>query len=485
MSGKHLKLACLTAALLVADPPCHASASGTAPEGTVTRSELEALKQNVRDLEATVEAQAGLIEALQNQPRLQPLISAPYPGAGGPPVPLSSAPPPSPVPSPAAGTPVTGFSALNPEIGVVGDVVGTASTENAGIEGADQFTFRELEFVFGGYTDPYSRGDFALVVHDDHGIEIEEAFLTHFSLPFALKGQIGKFRSKFGKINLKDLNALPSVNEPLVVQDLLGPEGFSHTGVRLQRLIPNPWDFFLEGTLEFVNGEEGVGHHGGRVFRAGRDKPILNSHLKAYFDLTDDTGLELGGSLMVGPSQRDAGKLAHIVGTDLTLTHFMEGGKKLLWQSEFMHASRERNNDLSLFDLLGEEESEAVEEILLDLDESELAELFAALEVARRATRTDAWGCYSLVDFRFHPKWSVGARADYIRPLDEILTGSSAWAAAGWLTFHQSEFARVRLQYQHTDFGSPFFLDELRDSHRDEVMLQVRFQIGVDRHGLQ
>jgi hypothetical protein len=475
-----LTRACLAVALLAAAAPPNTAAS---PEAVVTRGELEALKQTVRDLETTVAEQTGLIEALQAQPRLQPLVSAPYPGAGGPPMPAAGATAPPPPPVSAAGKPPgAGLSALNPEIGVVGDVVGIATTENAGLEGSDQFTFRELEVIFGGYVDPYSRADFALVVNEDEGIEIEEAFLTHFNLPFRLKGQIGKFRSKFGKINLKDLNALPSVNEPLVIQDLLGPEGFSHTGVRLQRLIPNPWDLFLEGTLELLNGEE-PGE--GRVFRAGKDKPILNSHLKAYFDLTDDTGLELGGSLMVGPSQRDAGKLAHIVGADLTLTHFMSGGKKILWQSEFMHATRERNNDLSLLDLLGVEESEAVEEILLDLDDAQLAEMLAALEVARRATSTDAWGGYSLVDFRFHPKWSAGARADYIRPLDEILTGSRAWAAAGWLTFHQSELAQVRLQVQHTDFGSPFFIDELKDTHRDEVMLQVRFQIGVDRHGLQ
>jgi hypothetical protein len=157
MSGKHLALACLAAALLATDPPRQASA---APEGTVTRSELEALKQNVRHLEATVEAQAGLIEALRNQPRLQPLISAPYPGAGGPPGPAGSAPA---LPlAPAAGKPpASGLSALNPEIGVVGDVVGTATTENAGLEGRDQFTFRELEVIFGGYVDPFSRADFA------------------------------------------------------------------------------------------------------------------------------------------------------------------------------------------------------------------------------------------------------------------------------------------------------------------------------------
>ena len=382
--------------------------------------------------------------------------------------------PPGPVPA----LPAVGLSMLNPEIGVVGDVVGNATTENSDREGADQFSFRELEMVFGGYVDPYSRADFALVVNEDEGIEIEEAFLTHFNLPWNLKGQVGKFRSKFGKINLTDLNALLSVNEPLVVQDFLGVEGFSHTGVRLQRLIPNPWDEFLEGTVEFVNG--GVPEEGNGLFQAGKNKPIINTHLKYYRDLTDSTGLELGGSLMVGPNETDGqGKLAHLTGVDLNLTKQFSGGKSLRWQSEFMHASRRNNNSISLASFLPEDVGEA------DLTPEELATTIMDVDRARHASRNDAWGGYSMVNYRFAPKWSVGGRADYLVPLDQIESGSRAWAGAGWITFHQSELMLVRLQVQHTDFGEPFFLTALESDHQDDVFLQFRFQIGVDRHGLQ
>lgn len=461
------------------------AASGAAEETPASlKKEMADLKSTVRELATTVADQAALINALQNRQNAAPRVSGPYPGPGGPPVagPAGGAAPSAATgPSPAASG---GLAALNPQIGVVGDVVGNVTTENSEREGADQFTFRELELVFGGYVDPYSRGDFAIVLNEDEGIEIEEAFWTRYGLPHNMKAQVGKFRSKFGKINLRDLNALPSVNEPLVIQDFLGPEGFSHTGVRLQGLIPNPRDWFLEGTVELVNGEPDDPEEC-RVFCAGKNKPIFNSHLKSYFDLTDDTSLELGGSLMAGPSQADAGKLAHITGGDITLTHFMPGSKKIVWQNEFMHVSRRRNNSISLVDALGAEDAEEAQALFDALDPAGRADARARLEAARSASSTDAWGGYSMIDYRFHPKWSAGGRADFLRPLDQIYTGSRAWGAAGWITFHQSELALVRLQYQHTDFGNPFFTGMLDDRHRDEVFLQVRFQIGVDRHGLQ
>ncbi|MDP3939693.1 MAG: hypothetical protein Q8R92_16375 [Deltaproteobacteria bacterium] len=465
-------------------PMAPASATETAAAGGTSeksvQEEMAELRETVRTLAVTVEEQSQLIGALQRAPRMQPLISAPYPGPVGPPGPAPQAPVTTTAPAP---TPPTGLASLNPEIGVVGDVVGNASTENSGLAGSDQFSFRELELVFGGYVDPYSRADFAIVLNEDEGIEIEEAFLTRFDLPFALKGQVGKFRSKFGKLNLIDLNALPMVTEPLVIQNFLGPEGFSHTGVRLQRLIPNPWDGFLEGTIEFVNG--GDPEDECRIFCAGKNKPIVNSHIKSYFDLDDVTGLELGASLMAGPSQDDADRYAHLAGADLTLTRHMPGSKKLLWQSEFMYASRPGDTGLSLADVLGVESPEEAAEMLGALDEAEIGDLLLDLERSRWNAGHDGWGLYSLVDYRFHPKWSAGTQFDYVQPIDGSLSGDQAWAAAGWLTFHQSELMLVRLQYQHTQFDRPFFLDDLVDDHRDDLFLQVRFQIGVDRHGLQ
>ncbi|MDP3940275.1 MAG: hypothetical protein Q8R92_19340, partial [Deltaproteobacteria bacterium] len=450
------------------------AAAGGAAEKSV-QEEMAELRETVRTLAVTVEEQSKLIGALQQTPRMQPLVSAPYPGPGGPPGPASQAPSTTPPPVP---PPASGLASLNPEIGVVGDVVGNATTENSGLAGSDQFSFRELELVFGGYVDPYSRADFAVVLNEDEGIEIEEAFLTRFDIPYALKGQVGKFRSKFGKLNLVDLNALPMVTEPLVIQDFLGPEGFSHTGVRLQRLIPNPWDGFLEGTIEFVNG--GDPEDECRIFCAGKNRPVVNTHLKSYFDLDDSTGLELGGSLMAGPSQEDSDRYAHLAGVDLTLTRFMPGSKKLLWQSEFMYASRRSNTNISLMDVLGVESPEEVASLLGELDDAEIADLLVDLERSRWGSGQDGWGLYSLVDYRFHPKWSAGTRFDYVQPIDGTFAGDQAWAAATWLTFHQSEMMLVRLQYQHTEFDRPFFLDDLMDSHRDDLFLQVRFQIGVD-----
>jgi hypothetical protein len=470
-----IAVACAAYAVL-ADAPARAATQDISQAAVRTmQRQLKELQDTVKTLTATVKSQSEEINNLKKQSKIQPLVSAPYPGPGGPPVPVSTLPPAAPVPT---APPATGMAALNPEVGVVGDVVGNATDNASDRDGANQFSFRELEVVFGGYIDPYSRGDFAFTLGEDESAAIEEAFLTQFNLPAQLKGQVGKFRSKFGKINLIDRNALPSVDEPLIVRDYLGDEGFAHTGIRLQRLIPNPWDAFLEGTVELVNGGDRDRTEGG-LFHAGKDKPILNTHLKYYRDLTDSTGLELGGSFMVGPQLRDSSRLATLAGLDLILTHFGSQGRKLVWQTELMNVTQERNNDLSLADLLTPDTDPAT------LSPLELDAALADLATARKASGRNALGAYTMVNYRFHPKWSAGARAEYFHPLDEILTGSRAWSAAQWITFHQSELAQVRLQYEHTDYGQPFFLTRLDHDKEDQVMLQFRFQIGVDRHGLQ
>src|SRR5262245_47985657 len=106
------------------------------PAVSAMQRELQELKTTVRDLtttlksqNATIEKQSQTIDELEKRTRIQPLVSAPYPGPGGPPVPASSLPP---VPPQQLGTatPALGMAALNPEVGVVGDVVGNATTNN-------------------------------------------------------------------------------------------------------------------------------------------------------------------------------------------------------------------------------------------------------------------------------------------------------------------------------------------------------------------
>lgn len=171
MRTRPLAFACFLITLTATANSGAAATGDTSGEQNPVLEEVADLRRVVHDLAATVEDQARLISALQNEPRMQPLVSAPYPGPGGPPAPAALRRQLPPVTPGAAASPPSGaLAALNPQIGVVGDVVGNVSTENAeGVAGTDQFTFRELEIVFGGFVDPYSRADFAVVLNEDEG----------------------------------------------------------------------------------------------------------------------------------------------------------------------------------------------------------------------------------------------------------------------------------------------------------------------------
>ena len=78
------------------------------------------------------------------------------------------------------------------------------------------------------------------------------------------------------------------------------------------------------------------------------------------------------------------------------------------------------------------------------------------------------------------PGFGVGGRFDYVEPIDldpavRIRHGDVAYS--GYLTFYQSEFARWRLQWRHTDFA--------RGGDDNTIFLQGTVAIGVHKHQLQ
>ena len=62
-----------------------------------------------------------------------------------------------------------------------------------------------------------------------------------------------------------------------------------------------------------------------------------------------------------------------------------------------------------------------------------------------------------------------------VDPVLLVRHADTAWS--GYLTFYQSEFARWRLQYRHTNFA--------RGGDDNTIFAQGTFIIGVDRHPLQ
>jgi hypothetical protein len=340
---------------------------------------------------------------------------------------------------------------INPDIGLVGTVQ-THLTENSeDAEGMDTIALKELELNVSQYVDPYSRLDAVIAFNDNleaQNVDIEEAYYTHWGLPFGFLGQIGKFRSKIGKQNLMHLEQLPTVNYPLVIRNFFGDEGLSSSGARLQNMVPNPWDIPIELTGEVLRGNNGTSFS--RVSR----RPIFNTHLKSFFELTDDINLELGGTAMFGdenpPINNGTGALArpaegqdrygvHVYGADATLIWNLPENRVLKFQNEVYIQERS-------------------------------ASVFA---------NSDPVGFYSLLDFRFHPRFSAGVRFDYLEPLGVIDGHTPTTSISPYLTFWQSEFANFRVQYSHTDPADP------GEKSDDAVFLAANIIIGSHKHPVQ
>jgi hypothetical protein len=238
--------------------------------------------------------------------------------AAAPAAPVAAALPPE---QPAAQGPVTtptlggaGAAAakvLNPDISVIGDFVGAAGNS------ANRFTpsleMHESEVGFQEVIDPYARADF-FITFGEHGVDLEEGYLTLTALPAGLQVKVGKMRAAFGKVNTLHNHVLPWTDRPLMTQNLVGGEdGIDDAGLSLSRILPAPKGIFLEGTAQIFRGDSE------NIFQANRRNDVSTvEHLRAYHDITESTNIDIGGSFARGHSAFGDGS-NQLVGLDATL----------------------------------------------------------------------------------------------------------------------------------------------------------------------
>lgn len=390
------------------------------------QQQIQQLTELVTQLDATVQGQQQRITALEqtNQtlqsqvggPALTQVISA------------SSSP----------GRIAQGLQVFNPEIGILADVVGRLSQSSEDAEGNDKLSVRELELIISHDIDPYSRFDSTITFSDFEDPVIEEAYITHWGLPWEVKARLGRMRPKIGKASAVHRDQLDTVDEPLVIQKYLGLEGLFRTGVELSGFLPLPWESV---THELIGGvmEGGIGE-GGTLFGSTRRRPSFYARLRNFWDISDASNLELGSTYLTGSKDEDGRFEVNALGLDATLTHYVTPNNKLKWQTEAY---------------------------LQDRDETD-----AGLQ-------ENPWGFYSLIDYRLSPRLGIGSRFDYVQPVDNAATSprdaDTAWST--YLTLHQSEFARWRVQYQHAELAG--------GGNDNLVFLQGSFAIGVHKHQLQ
>ncbi len=388
-------------------------------------SQVSELKQLVQQLQQTVERQQNEINSLKvasSQP--QPIDTKPVNQIRD----------------------LVGGSAARwmPEIGVVADAVLMLDSPKADAEGADRLSMRELELVLGSAVDPYSRLDATISFSDFEVASLEEAYYTHFELPWDFTGRIGKLKPRIGKAIPMHRDSLDTVDEPLVIQKYFGTEGYNRSGADVTKILDLPWPSAHQ--LSFGVLEGGVGE-GGTAFGSTRRRPTIYSHLKNFWNVSDAQTFELGASHLIGSKDADAHFEVNVLGLDATWVRHLNSAQTFKLQGECLYMNREET---------------------FTFDEGTLRDL--------NNLDGTPWGAYLLGDFRISTRWATGMRLDYAELVDNpVLNPHKADIGyTGYLTLHQSEFARWRLQLTHVDLATG------KDDNR--VMLQGTFAIGEHKH---
>lgn len=315
----------------------------------------------------------------------------------------------------------------NPDLSAIGDF--RSSYINSGKRKIDLY-LNQLEFQVSSVVDPYARADFMFSYGKDFNTgelatDLEIATLTSTSLPYQLQLTLGKFKPAFGKINILHPHAFSFIDFPKMTENYFSPEGMFMEGASVSWLVPNPYDFFQELSLE-------VGRVASNAsFVRGENSQLSYvGHLKNFFDLTLNSTLELGFSGANGPNQ--SGFSTSMGGVDLTYKWKPVQYNVLqsfAWQSELLFSN-------------------------MRLDD---------------ATIAGTHGIYSLAEYQFGQRWFVGVRYDYSQYPDDA--GRRDVAGTLLFRFQPTEFQILALEYQYTDRNY--------DRSTNGVILRIIFGIGT------
>lgn len=336
--------------------------------------------------------------------------------------PTPTAEPPA-MPPPSAAPPSS--KVFNPDISAIGDFVAVAGKSPAYNE--PSLELHEAEVGLQAIVDPYARADFFLTFSPD-SVGVEEGFVTFSTLPGDLLVKVGKMRDAFGKIDGMHNHVVPTIDRPIVSQNLLGGEdALADDGISVSRLIPIP-GVFMEATGQVFRGES-------EVFKAPtRGDVAYVGHLRLYRDLSESSNVDLGGSGAYGHNGSGADTTTRLFGADATFRY------KPLRRAIYHH-------------LLAR------------------AELVWSRREAADGPAQNAFGGYGYVEYQLSRRLFTGVRYDNSQRAEDAALRDTGGSFV--LTYWPSEFSQVRGQYRRTR------LAEGRTAN--DFLLQLQFSIGA--HG--
>jgi len=317
---------------------------------------------------------------------------------------------------------------FNPDTSVIGNFLGKAGQPNPYEFGPDDIrrpmNLDEAEVAFEAFIDPYAKGKFFFSLTKE-GIDVEEGYAQFVTLPFDLTAKAGKFKALFGKDNTWHAHVRPWVDQPLVIHNFFGDEGFNDDGISVSKSIANPWNTYIEATGEvFEGGVENV------FERRGFNDLVYNAHLKGFRDISENNNIEVGTSYARGTLNDVHNQFAGI-----DVTYRWKPPQRGLYNSFIgrVEAIQNRRGD------------------------------------ADRTLR----GFYASADYQLSRRLFTGVRID---SADRFADGATPHdrGVSATLTFWPSEFSQLRGQLRRMRYGDV-------GKSVTELLLQLQFSIGA--HG--
>jgi len=327
-----------------------------------------------------------------------------------------------------------GQTRTNPDFSVVGDFQWFGHNDGSRPDELDRVHFAspQLEFVVGGYLNPYSRADVTIGWHEGESAEIEEAYATFMrGLPLGTNLRVGQYLLEFGRLNPIHPHAYPFIARPLPHLEFFGEEGLRDLAIRGAWLLPTG-SAYTEVMFAAVQGDLLAGHH----HEEDHDAEVEPSFPVGYFGrltsslaVSENAELALGVSGLTAIHDADENLRAWTGGADL----------KYRWQP-----SRNR-----AFTLEGE------------------------LLVNRRQVMSggeiSTFGAYAFVDYRFRQRYSVGLIGEYTEgALDPDETVSRAGLFLGFAPVEETSLVRLVGRWTEPEGQSGFW----------SVIAQLVFSLG-------
>ena len=356
------------------------------------------------------------------------------------------------------------LQALNPEISVNADIFGHLNKDDVS---ENNFFAREFEISIISNLDPFSRAKVFLShhgagaeiapfeegegahAHEEEvggGFSVEEGYVEWVGLPGGLGLKLGKFFQQFGQLNRWHAHALPFQTRSFPHLAFIGEESLAQSGVSVHWLAPfGGLGGTYEATVEVTRSSSEA------LFGEAGNLSVLG-HLNGFWNLSESTDFDLGVSWIRGTYEDDhnAGD-RDLQGAEMAFTWRPPG------QSRYRGFTL-RGGVMALNGLIAEEEHE---------DEEESEDDVSAL-LDERAT-----GWWGAGELRLSQSWLVGGRFDRVQhPVD---TSGTAWVLSPTLTWWQSEFVRLRLEYDL--LGRSFSPD-----NEGRLFIQVTMAMGPHKH---